>query len=229
MELWSHARPYLRVALVIVLAYVVWIFISRSVSERRWIAAHKPAELARNSEFEKTYGGSAVKIVQFYARDGIVTEGDRTVICYGVLNAKSVRITPPVEGIGVSLNRCLDVVPERDTRYTLTAEGDDGRSVSASFDLSVVADPETLPKIKYFQVAGRRKDYLGRPLFILAYADENAEEVSIDPPVFEPLHRSPMGRFYVRPDQTTTYTLTVKGKRGHTAQKQLTVEVPEKR
>ena len=228
MGLWSQARGFVKIALAVVLAYVVWIFVSRSISERRWIASHQAAPAARNSGFEKTYGGSELKILQFYARDGVVNEDGKTVICYGVLNAKSVRIDPPVEGVGVSLNRCVEVAPEHDTRYTLTAEGADGRTVSASFDLSVVPDPATLPKIKYFQVAGRRKDYLGRPLFVLSYADENAEEVSIDPPVFEPLHKSPMGRFYVRPDKSTTYTLTVKGKHGHIARKQLTVEVPER-
>jgi hypothetical protein len=228
MELWN-LRVFIRLAVAIALAYVLWIFASRSLSERRWIAAHRPTEAARNPEFEKTYGGTDLKILQFYARDGAVTEDGKTVICYGVLNAKAVRIDPPVEGIGVSLNRCLEVAPEHDTRYTLTAEGHDGRVVTASFDLAVVPDPATLPKITYFRIAGRKKDYLGRPLFVLAYANQNAEEVSIDPPVFEPLHRAPLGRFYVRPDKTTTYTLTVKGRHGHRAQKQLTVDVPEKR
>jgi hypothetical protein len=35
-----------------------------------------------------------------------------------------------------------------------------------------------------------------------------------------------MGSFYVAPEKTTTYTLTVTGKYGHKATRSLTVEVP---
>lgn len=40
------------------------------------------------------------------------------------------------------------------------------------------------------------------------------------------LHRAPNGRFYVRPDKTTTFTLTVVGTKGRTVRRQLTVEAP---
>ena len=227
MDIWTHGRRIMVAAIALVLAYVSWVFLDRYLSGRRWLGRHQPVPAAGNLAFENAYGGTAVKIVQFYAREGVVTEGQATAICYGVLNAKSVRITPPLEGAGVSLNRCLEVAPEHDTRYTLTVDGNDGRTVSASFDLAVVADTATLPRISYFRIADRKRDYLGRPLFLLAYANQNAEEVSIDPPVFSPMHRTPMGRFYVRPDKTTTYTLTVKGPHHHVAQQQLTVVVPE--
>jgi hypothetical protein len=223
------AQRLLRIVLVAAVVYLGWVFLDRETAGRRWIRQHAPAPAPANAKFDAVYGGSAVKILQFYARDGVLTEGDCTVLCYGVLNARSVRIEPPVEGVGVALNRCVSVAPERDTRYTLTAEGSDGRSVSESFQLPVVADPATLPKITSFRIAARKKDYLGRPVFLLSYALQNAEEVSIDPPVFEPLHRTPLGRFYVRPDKTTTYTLIVKGKHGHVARQQLTVEVPERK
>jgi hypothetical protein len=54
-------------------------------------------------------------------------------MCYGVLNATSVRIEPPVDGVGVSINRCVQAVPRKDTRYTLFAEGRDGAVLSKSF------------------------------------------------------------------------------------------------
>ena len=34
---------------------------------------------AQKSEFAKTYGGTAVKILQFYARDGAITDGQNTI------------------------------------------------------------------------------------------------------------------------------------------------------
>jgi hypothetical protein len=40
------------------------------------------------------------------------------------------------------------------------------------------------------------------------------------------LHRAPNGQFYVMPDKTTTYTLTVVGAKGRTVRQQLTIQVP---
>ena len=42
-------------------------------------------------------------------------------MCYGVANAKTVSIDPPVEGVWPSVARCLNVSPRRTTVYTLTA------------------------------------------------------------------------------------------------------------
>jgi hypothetical protein len=130
-----------------------------------------------------------------------------------------------VEGVSVSLNRCVEVAPEKDTRYTLTAEGNDGHAVSESFVLKVRPDPATLPKITSFHVAKHETDH-GRHIFSIAFSQQNGELVDIDPPVFPTLHGAPVGNFYVSPGKTTTYTLTVTGKKGRQARRQLTVEVP---
>jgi hypothetical protein len=220
-------QRFLKVLLVAAAAYVAWIFLSRQAATRRWVQQHeKPA--VENPLFAKTYLGNEVKILQFYARDGNMTEGTNTVICYGVVNAKSVKIEPPVDGVGVSINRCVETAPGRDTHYTLSAEGADGAIVSESLDLRVTADQDQLPQITAFGVADRKKDYLGRPVYLVKYSDRNGEEISIDPPIFQPMHRAPYGQFYVAPTQTTTYTLRVKNKFGHVATKQLTLEVPAK-
>lgn len=169
------------------------------------------------------------KITAFYTRDVLVTEGASTVLCYGVSNAKSVRLDPPVESVSPSLNRCIEVRPKAETRYTLTAEGGFGQSVSESVTIRVGADQSTLPRITSFQIDGKQKDYAGQTVFTLSFGVQNAVEVSIDPPAFPPLHGAPTGQFSVKPDKTTTYTLTVTGKNGHLARQQLTVEVPPAR
>ena len=170
-----------------------------------------------------------VKITAFYARDLIVTEGGSTVLCYGVSNAKSVRLDPPAESLTPSLNRCIEVRPKAETRYTLTAEGTAGPSVSESVTIRVGADQSTLPRIISFQIDGKQKDYAGQTIFTLSFGVQNAEEVSIDPAAFPTLHGAPTGQFSVKPDKTTIYTLIVKGKNGHVARQQLTVEVPPAR
>jgi hypothetical protein len=133
-----------------------------------------------------------------------------------------------VEGVSPALTRCVEVRPKGETRYTLTAEGSDGKAVSQSVTVSVGTDTAALPRITSFQIDGTQKDYSGKTVFTLSFADQNAVEVSINPPVFPTLHGSPSGQFSVKPDKTTIYTLSVKGKNGHMAQKQLTVEVKER-
>jgi hypothetical protein len=131
-----------------------------------------------------------------------------------------------VEGVSPALSRCVTVQPEHDTRYTLTAEGKDGQTASASLTLAVKPDLDSLPKITSFQVV-KHTEERGRHYFTLAFRFQNAHRVSIDPPVFSTLEDSaPWGEWMVAPETSTTYTLTVTGKKGRKASKQLTVEVP---
>jgi hypothetical protein len=218
-------RKLLIAILAPALVWLAWIYASRAINTLRWNREH--AHTAPDiPEFARTYYGADLKILQFYAREGTLTEGDKTVLCYGVLNAKAVRLDPPVANVYPSLNRCVEAAPSRETQYTLTAEGQDGRTVSAALSIGVAPDQETLPRIKSFAISKRERDYSGKWIFSLTYSLENCEEVSIDPPVFPTLHRSPFGSFYVAPSKTTTYTLMVLGKFGHKTTRQLTVEVP---
>lgn len=208
-----------------VIAYLGWVFVSRHAYSRRWRNPPSPEAAQRLAEFERTYGGTALKIIHFYSPEGDLMEGDRTTICYGVLNARAVRIEPAVEGVGVSLNRCVEVRPEADTRYTLLAEGKDGSAAAESFVIRTHPDPYTLPNIRTFRIAREVSDQ-GRRVYSLTFQAENAEEIRIDPPVFPPLHGAPYGQFYVAPGATTTYTLTAIGKKGRRVEQRLTVQVP---
>jgi hypothetical protein len=225
MVAWPFVRNLVRVTLVIATVYTGWIFLGRYLSHRSDAPVRNEEQDRRNAEFARTYGGTQVKILQFYAREGNLSQGSPTVLCYGVLNARRVTIEPPMEGVTPSLSRCVEVSPLKDTRYTLTAEGNDGRTATESFILQVSPDQETLPRITYFRV-DKHKQENGRHIFTLVFGDKNGEEISIDPPVFPTLHGAPNGQFFVSPDKTTTYTLTVLGKFGHKALKTLTVEVP---
>jgi hypothetical protein len=216
----SRVQGSLWVAALVLALYSAWQFATR------WTAAGALRhDVQESAIYTPADVGSEVRIVMFYARDGIVTEGAATVLCYGVLNASAVRLDPPADAVWPSRNHCIDIRPQRNTRYTLTAQGSDGRNTSASFIVQVAPDPATLPKIDSFRVARCKKDYLGEPVFALSFSDHNAEEVSIDPPVFRPLAGAPMGQFYVAPETTTTYTLSVRGKYGHVVRQQLTVDV----
>src|SRR5581483_4675386 len=79
----------------------------------------------------------AAKILQFYASPGAIGQGETTLLCYGVENARSVRLEPAVEAIAPSSNRCIQVAPKQRTKYTLTARGAGGDEASQSLEVKV--------------------------------------------------------------------------------------------
>jgi hypothetical protein len=215
---------YTSLAVLAAFLYLGWVMASRFLANRKFRpAAAKPVPAAIVDH------GSAVKILQFYAVPGLVVEGEKAILCYGVANARTVRIDPPLEELKPSLNRCLEVAPQRNTRYTLTAEGAGGTPVSESFVIQVKADPQSLPQITYF--LDRQKQSVGnavgatkaRWVHSLCFHTKNAAQVTVDPPVIPPTS-SIEGCFYVTPEATTTYVLTAADKKGRKAQKKLTVQ-----
>jgi hypothetical protein len=223
MKTATLAQVLLRIATLAALVYLAGIFGGRLLRYRNRDVAREREEARANQAFLHTYGGTAVRILQFYARDGELVEGRSTVLCYGVVNATSVRIDPPVEGVSPALNRCVEVAPLQDTRYTLTAGDEGGRSASESFTLHVVADAETLPKITSFRVARQGADG-GRRYYVLAFQTQNGVTVEVDPPVIPTMHGAPIGQFTVVPNGPTVYTLKVTGKHGRVAKRSLTLQ-----
>ena len=146
-------------------------------------------------------------------------------ICYGVENARNVSLKPDVEKLTPSINRCFYTIPQRSSRYMLTAEGFDTRSVTASFEIQVVgraAAPPPLPMIHKFELKPKEPGEDKPPT--ICYFVENAEAVEITPNAM-PRSRVMQGCFYVNPKITTTYTLTAHGPGGKSARKQLTVAI----
>jgi hypothetical protein len=229
-ELLKRAQIPLLVGSVIAAAYLGYVLLARYTANQHWAARAKSAQTASGeaeSKFAATYGGSALKILQFYARDGTITEDQSTTICYGVLNAKSLRIDPPLDGVYPALNKCVEAAPRHDTKYTLTAEGNDGKTATAEVTVAVKPDLGNLPRITSFEVVKHSLEQ-GRNYFTIAFKFENARTVTIDPPVFSRIEDSaPFGQWTVAPETSTTYTLTVMDKKGRKASKQLRVEVPK--
>lgn len=82
-----------------------------------------------------------VRILRFYATAGVLITGEKAQLCYGVENARSVRISPPLSGVYPSTSHCLEVGPEHTTHYTILAEGFDGRVAMQSLTLPVESMP----------------------------------------------------------------------------------------
>ena len=139
-ELLKKAQIPLRFGVIIAVVYLGYVYLARHSASQRFQMQQEQKSAPdpkRQAEFDSTYGGSAVKILQFYARDGVVEAGQQTVICYGVVNAKTIKIEPPVRGFSKAISNCVEVQPARTTDYVMTAEGEDGKTVTEKFTLRV--------------------------------------------------------------------------------------------
>jgi hypothetical protein len=87
-----------------------------------------------------------VRILQFRASVGALTVGEKAQLCYGVANARSVRIAPMALPVYPSSNRCLEIGPRHTTHYTLMAIGWDGSVATRSLTLAVEAVPVEVPE-----------------------------------------------------------------------------------
>jgi hypothetical protein len=195
-----------RVALAVAIAQLAWTWLQRHDSDlrlRRMLAGR-----VAQKESAKPDAGPGVRIEQFYARSGEITDAENTLICYGVRNARSVRLEPPVEKLAPSLTRCFFVEPKEDTRYTLTAEGDDGATATESFEVKVRPAP---PVFRLFAVSD--KEIPRGEVLTVCYGVERATGVRLEPGGWK-LPASPKTciRFY--PKQSTEYSLIASGATG---------------
>jgi hypothetical protein len=130
--------PITSAIVVLVFIYVGWVFYSRHRDERN------QEELVRAKESENAkytvdkYGGGRVKILAFSLSSGAIHAGQPVQICYGVANAKTIKIEPPVGEVWPSMSRCLDTKPKADTTYVLTAQDEAGHTESAQLAIKVL-------------------------------------------------------------------------------------------
>jgi len=125
----------------VVLLYVGWIFFSR-YEERRSIerrTSERNAEKQRENDRVALdqLGGKDLAIQMFYASASSIHRGETVQLCYGVANAKSVKLEPQNNPVWPSHNRCVDVSPQKDTTYTLTIDDGAGHAASQSLEVKV--------------------------------------------------------------------------------------------
>lgn len=139
-NLWAVTRRQLRYTWILFLAaglYLGWVALSRRRENQQ--AEEKAAAQRRNQDRQafESMGGSRFEILNFYASPGLRRRGETAQLCYGVSNARTVRIDPPVGTTWPSLSRCLDVRPAKETTYTLTAEDGKGNTRTAAVTVKV--------------------------------------------------------------------------------------------
>jgi len=132
---------YTSTLLVIVSAYVGGTLYVRheqnlAIEERAAAAAAAKNRDEAAHTFEQL-GGDEFKILNFYATPPVIHRGESVQLCYGVSNAKAVKLEPPAGSVWPSAMRCLDAAPKKTTDYTLTAEDGTGNSKTATVTVQV--------------------------------------------------------------------------------------------
>jgi hypothetical protein len=125
----------------IVVLYMAYTFWSRWQENQDLAAKQKAAQAAeQRDQAQKTYdtlGGSEFKIISFYASPGVIHRGDTVDMCYGVSNAKSVKLDPPDANVWPSTDRCMQISPTKTTTYTFTADDGKGNTKTATLTIEV--------------------------------------------------------------------------------------------
>lgn len=125
----------------IVLLVVIWILVSRwqenlSV-ERRTREENSQKQLENDRVALEQFGGKDLAIQSFYASPGAVHKGDSVQLCYGVANAKTVKLEPQPNAVWPSYARCVSVSPAKSTTYTLTISDSSGNTKTQSLQVTV--------------------------------------------------------------------------------------------
>jgi len=132
---------YSKLVFTIAALIVFWIFFSRwwqnrSIEYRsREAAAEKQREQDRATL--EQMGGKELAIQTFYAMPGEIRRGQSVQLCYGVANAKSVKLEPQSNPVWPSYSRCVDDMPTKTTTYTLTIADAAGNTKSQSLTVQV--------------------------------------------------------------------------------------------
>ncbi|HEV3374868.1 MAG TPA: hypothetical protein VG051_04135 [Candidatus Acidoferrum sp.] len=132
---------YSSVAVAIALLYVGWVFFSRWQESRTAEQKTKVEATQKQRENDRAsvelLGGNEFAIQMFYASPGVIRRGESTRLCYGVSNAKAVKLDPQSNPVWPSHSRCVEVAPAKTTTYTLTIVDAAGNTKSQAVEVKV--------------------------------------------------------------------------------------------
>jgi hypothetical protein len=132
---------YSSTLVLVALVGVLFVMLSRwheaSAIERE--AARQRAEKQREQDriAVEQLGGKEFAILDFYANPQSIRRGESAELCYGVSNAKSVKLEPQAPTVWPSQAHCVSVNPKKTTTYTLTIEDAAGTTKSETVDVQV--------------------------------------------------------------------------------------------
>ncbi|MGB7761734.1 MAG: OmpA family protein [Bryobacteraceae bacterium] len=162
-----------------------------------------------------TVSVTAAQIVRFVANPSSIAAGAQTTLSWSTTGASTVSIAP---GIGtVSANGSATVSPAATTTYTISATGTDGKTVTATAQVTVGAITAQI-----LRFAASPSTIAAGGQSTLSWTTSNATSVSISPGVGSV---SANGSTTVSPAATTIYTISATGADGNTVTAPVTVTV----
>lgn len=130
--------PFTTVAMLAAMLYAGWTFYSRHQdSVRMQQEIDDKQQAARKKVVDQVFGSGEIKFSNFSVDSGQLKRGQTAQLCYGVENAKSLKLDPPVEAVKPSYQHCLEIAPKKTTTYTLTADDGAGHTKSLSLEVKV--------------------------------------------------------------------------------------------
>ncbi len=132
---------YSGAALAIALLVVGWTLFSRWQENREFEKRAKEERTQKQQDQDRIsleqLGGKELAIQNFYASPGTIRRGETVQLCYGVANAKTVKLEPQPNPVWPSYSRCVDVTPSKSTTYTLTIADAAGNTRTQSLEVKV--------------------------------------------------------------------------------------------
>lgn len=123
------------------LIVVLWILYSRwrgnRLIERRTREEASRKQLENDRIALEQLGGKELAIQSFYASPGAIHKGESVQLCYGVANAKDVKLEPQPNAVWPSYAHCVNVSPAKSTTYTLTISDASGNTKTESVQVRV--------------------------------------------------------------------------------------------
>jgi hypothetical protein len=127
--------------LVVALLAVVFVMFSRWQDSRNLERQAAQERAQKQHEQDRMaveqLGGKEFAILSFYASPTVIQRGESAQLCYGVANAKTVKLEPQTQPVWPSVAHCVDVSPSKSTTYTLTMEDGGGHSQSQDVEVKV--------------------------------------------------------------------------------------------
>src|SRR5262249_1314214 len=137
---WKNPFVYTSLAIAFVALYVGWTQYARWQSNREFDRRARESQQEKQRQQDQAtveqMGGSELAIQSFYGTP-VVRHGETGQLCYGVANAKTVKLEPESGPMWPSYGRCIDVKPAKTTTYTLTVADAAGHTASQEVTIKV--------------------------------------------------------------------------------------------
>ena len=141
-SVFKNPSLYSSIVLIVAAAVVGWILFSRWTENKQIERQAAQQKQEKQHESDRValdqMGGKTMDIQAFYANPGAVHRGETLQLCYGVANAKNVKLEPQTNPVWPSYARCVDVKPTKTTTYTLTIDDGAGNTKTQSIEVKVL-------------------------------------------------------------------------------------------